>query len=596
MRKLILLLLLTFLLHISAKAESPQVDLQQEGNEIDAPAESPGSQELDEDRFGISMAELEQERGVYLEEGFFHRSAVSYLNALMVLRGAYNVDLSTAYAMTMDLIRERLHLGRFDYVPLPEPIIRQFVGEANARRGELTPESLVDLIEKHLLPEMKKILEETIDIRAAANITDAQKQTMIAVKAKEVGLTEGQLIRLMNSSYIYIPTITGLTRSVSDGIVTYTVNLGVVWYQVKAAQNEVVVRKKVFPMATTGSANMNREYLAYGGPDNFALHSALSAAVNNLVVGTREIADFNLSGQLVEKSGRRAKFELGNKEGLTLDDRFLFKILAEDAETGIAEYKELGFGFVTRVGRNKFDEGEEEVYDPSTLRIVKDNELISPGIVAFEHPTLGVDLDIRYQGMMASIATDSVVNYIMHGAGFHIYANIGRYLGISQLYLKPIGVGIGFGPNVVFYTGGDSASYSTAFMQYQFLGLQKRFYFSRAAVSVEIGPELIYYYYFGDGESLGIGGVTFYVDGGLEYALSKSLNLRAFGGMNFGGELAEGWQVFQNNQNNSSGAWNDSSSRGTGNFSKPRFSLALVWSVRKLPFDPWSLLGSFVAF
>ena len=89
-------------------------------------------------------------------------------------------------------------------------------------------------------------------------------------------------------------------------------------------------------------------------PQSYVQGGAMLAFAKNLNVKTRELADFKLQAQVIEKDAKSYGFQLGLGEGLHLDDPMFLVEFSEDSE-GNEKIDKIGFLEVSKSANNKED-------------------------------------------------------------------------------------------------------------------------------------------------------------------------------------------------------------------------------------------------
>jgi hypothetical protein len=173
----------------------------------------------------------------------------------------------------------------------------------------------------------------------------------------------------------------------------------------------------------------------------FSFRSCIKNAARNLLVATQEIPEFRLSGQVLEHDDGNVGFELGKKEGLTVDDKFN---IAEFVEQDDGKVKQVNNGWVS----------VSFVADSNSREGYKSKACVcagSPSIgnVLSEYPRIPIDIAF-YAKLFPGIGKEDCKDKQLSGMGFggQIDAryNVGRLIGVSQLFL---GVGVGLGTSTV---------------------------------------------------------------------------------------------------------------------------------------------------
>jgi len=228
----------------------------------------------------------------------YSRKSISCVDALLV---AGNFKLSPAEQQYfLEAIRAGIQIARFDYNTLPENIQQSF--KRQLAIGEYTSEANIEsLINNTLVPEIIKILDTNKEIRAQSLVSETQRNSFIALKAKEIGITAEQLEQVMNSSYIYIPFIDAYHEKWSKNKKEVDVRIegGLLWYHVITAENPRVEKFAKISSAGTGSADSEEDYKIDAERVNakdFAFRNAAQTLATNLEVKIRELDMFKLMG------------------------------------------------------------------------------------------------------------------------------------------------------------------------------------------------------------------------------------------------------------------------------------------------------------
>ncbi len=455
------------------------------------------------------------------EAGKYERKSIAYLDEIIRLDGKFVDDYDAKRPIILKELRKQIHMDRFDYVLLPDEVKGDFI-EAVENSDEMDFETVSDIIAEKLLPKIKQILVETTAERGEEMLTEAQKNSKIVVKAKELGLSGEQYKRLLNSSYVYIPVINGLYFTKDDKHVTCYVSLGMLWYKVYASEDRVELIKKITPAPTMGLAKTDGHFSGYSSPEEFAFASAVKAAAKNLAVKTKKMKDFKLTAQLVYKSGFKTKVNLGNREGLKLDDKFWFIEEWED-EAGNVKKKKVGYGFVSKLGDTK-----KKPTAKSDLIIVKGAKEVDEGYVVKEHPRLGIDFSVKYRNYDMELdnkeAREAWKQDKISGIEGNFYFAFGKHMGISQLWFDA-GLSAGAGTTEI-----DEVEFDCNVYQFNF-GLLKKMYFGPFILDLGAGYGIrnVTWTYESEGENIEVDNVAsgLYAMGGIEVPLGIDFNLQA---------------------------------------------------------------------
>jgi hypothetical protein len=552
------------------------------------------------------------------EAGAYARKSITYINTLWLMDESVRRLPPEKVAVILDKIKQAVFMPRFDYNPVPESLVNEFAAQANQIRypyvneaintaGGTDPmlDSVATVMERTVVPGVLAIVDLNKELRAANLTSEQQRNSFIADKAKTMGITMEDVEKVMNSAYIFVPLLRGYTAELRDSSYTAGVSAGIIWFSISTKGDRAVAVPVVKNFTySSGFSVKDRRYATEAGfvdYKEFAFRTAVKNAARNLAVATQQIADFRLSGQVIDKGFMGVGVNLGKREGLKVDDKYQIVESFEEAD-GKTTTKKNGWIMVTSVA----DSNSKQGYKSKAQVIAGDPYT---GAVLSEYPRLPLDIVIR--GRMFSFKVgpdttdvffDSLTLNNGYGAGLDIQYNIGRGMGLNQFFFGLSG-GFGIG-SVSGYKnsttiGGfhDRARVSTAWSWCAELSLIKKFYIGRVAIVLQptVGYQSLILmtdksttqdeYY-----SLTNGAIGFAANGGLEIALSPSVNLG----------LGAGYQFY-----GTSSSWEYSYKKGTdGNFSKIATidkgspvdytgivaQVCLVWSLPSIAFDPLDMV------
>lgn len=538
-----------------------------------------------------------------VEDTAYERKSVSYVDRLIVLTDL-RVPEEQAILFT-NQVRNAVVLDRFDYNPLPGSMIREFQREVRAawrREGRLDEDIVSRVLEYTLLESILDILEAERLSRAEDLVEDWQRETFAVRKAKELGVTEDELVSVMNAAYICIPFVIDFGLVETGETVTVSVHGGVSWYHV----DNNLPEPRVVPMlnkvtSTVGHATKGRVYSTMDGPKNareYAAWSAINTFASNIGAAVRRIREFHLVSPAVEVEGSRVKFRLGRREGLSLDDR-LYSVEYLSEGGGRTGERRAGFIRTIRVGDNR----ERNAF--STARIVGGRCEI--GMLLVENPRMGVDIGIAagsaplavdggyVQDPQTGMDLDFYEDMDRRQAVFSLDAryNLAPRIGISQLFAG-FDWGIGFvNLDLGIWEGhGGVFNDNPPLADLQFLDgyLLKKFWIGRAALTLAAGASwnsLGFRYVDDDGDEhlFEAANIGFRGDAGFEYALTANLVIGA--GAVFRVSEPVVWTVSGDGFGRRELTWPDAPEV---DFSGTGFNIWLSYSPPSLGIDPFSLL------
>jgi hypothetical protein len=302
-----------------------------------------------------------------------------------------------------------IEVPRFDFNQLPKNQIEAFVSEANSL-SEVNTEKLSEVMSNTIVKDILRILNDPdVKLNRGKNLkSEADLQSFAATKAKSLGLTTDELKVLMNSAYIYLPFVTKFVTKQKGDDLTLNIEGGIIWWQLKISPNGEIEVEKVLDASTTAVNTIDltatdiisgekKEYTEYSfadktfktTPQTYVQGDAMLAFAKNLSVKTKELSDFKLQAQVLEKTNQVYGFKLGYAEGVHLDDGFFLIEVSED-ENGNEVSNQAGFLRIAKTGNNNEDR--------TALSLAKQlyGEDGDIGSLVMEHPRLGMDVRARF--------------------------------------------------------------------------------------------------------------------------------------------------------------------------------------------------------
>ncbi len=528
----------------------------------------------------------------------YERSSISYVNALWLATPEAKKIKRDQVDFLIDAIRAEIQMERFDYNRLPDNLIQDFVDEAN-RRKKVTMDELAGLMQTRLTPKILTILQGAMPERAGALVGEAQKQTFMATKAKELGITIEEIEKVMNSAYIYMPVLTGYERKETEdrGKYEYKITGGIIWFQISTAGDEPAVNLKV--QETTYSKGW--------GKDNRAFQDAARNFARNLKVATQRIEEFKLHAAITEVMNGRIKFGLGKKEGVKMDNVFWVGEQMMD-KSGDVYFEKDGWVRVGKVGDNRSNK-----LGFSTAWAVKKGSW-ARGMTLVEHPQLGID--VAFKPMLYTMTIEKgripVLGSNLYlekdyddpafGLDLDFHLNIASVVQASQVFLIAGGNGA-MQPGLEF-SGGNlytDLSTKTPYIYGWHLGFMKKIYIRQLAFSLAAKAGMRYFTVEQD-LTLGLteteytftiknNAFGFQLDAGFDWASSPDFN--------FG--IMASYRIYPTSE-----SWTLSLDPGEYdidviddefpdiNHSGLAFGLYFHYSPPSLPFDPFSFLNKTV--
>jgi hypothetical protein len=554
------------------------------------------------------------------EAGAYERKSVTYINALWLMDESARRLSTDQVALILEKTKKAVSMARFDYNPVPESFLADFVTQANEVKypyvnedvntaGGTDPmiDSIAAILDRTVVPKVLAIVDLAKEMRAQNLTSEQQRNSFITDKAKMLGITMDDVQKVMNSAFMYIPLARGYTSSLKDSTYTTGFAAGIIWFRISTTGEKAsavpVVKKFTY---SSGFSIKDRHYATDAGMvgyQEFAFRSAVKNAVRNLTVATQEIPEFKMSAQVIDKGFMSVGINIGKNEGLTVDDKYQIVESFEEAD-GKTTTKKAGWVLVTSVADSNSKQGYK-----SKAQVISGNPYT--GEVVSEFPRLPLDIQIGGRMFPYKAAPDTVGSLMdssftlnnSYGADIDIFYNIGRMMGLNQFFVGLSG-GVGFGMVSGFKntTGTGSESHGRAKMTGLLswcaeLSLVKKFYIGRVALVLQPGVGYHSLILTSDSWRNGTTGTDEYyslTNAAIGFSGNAGLELAVSPEVNFGAGV--GYQYFT-----ASSSWDYSYKKGVdGKFEKiatinntnavDRTGLSarvyLVWSPPSLQFDP----------
>lgn len=364
----------------------------------------------------------------------YTRKSITFLDAI-ILASPSARDMSVRQIdYTADVVKRQVQLERFDFNPIPASsgLMTDFITQVN-NADELDMDAISDMLDRTFVAEIVKIIDENAEQRASELVDETARMSFVATKAKDLGITAENLEQVFNSGYIYLPFINGFSEELEakeeDDVMKYhastTISGGILWFKIDYRNGQTSV-KPLLKEETRSSGVAAKKDAKESEWNSFK--AAADNYARNLEVATKDIEDFKLKTQIMEVTGTNIGFNMGRKEGIHIDDRFIVGEMMMNAD-GELVFKKDGFARVKAVGNNIVNPGE---FSYGYGVIVGD---WAPGMSLVEYPTLGIDL----YGMLGvlPLSTDES-GFELSSAiaiGIDLAYNIGELVGTPHWYI-----------------------------------------------------------------------------------------------------------------------------------------------------------------
>lgn len=375
------------------------------------------------------------------------RNSISCVSTVLVTGPSIRLDKEKT-GLFLSKIREYVELPRFDRNILPPTVEQRFIQETQGKT--LNMDQVAELIDEYLTPTIVQILDEYKEYRG---VPEDQFPGAVVTKMKEDGLTYEDLQRVLNSAYVYVPTLSFYKKTITNDNIRFELEAGIAWFHIsyKEGKGHASLYAKYQSKGSESASIQKKEKESLSAAKKRVEEKAFNDAVDelgkNLRVKTKEI--FPTEAPADEVAGRTVGFRLGTNEGLNLDDKLIVYKFIEDEKTKEEIRVDVGYVRVKSVANNTKDK-----YALSKAKTIIGSDFYV-GMMLKEHPRLGVDLAFRASRIPLNIESGNVADTLLqlpeknemgaYVAQFLMQTNLAPTLKISQLFFTlqfDIGAGL----------------------------------------------------------------------------------------------------------------------------------------------------------
>lgn len=289
------------------------------------------------------------------QERKYQRKSISSL-------GLLNLSfVNVPSAMIENRINFHIQLPRFDYNSLSDSALsayRERVSALGFRNA--TPSQITAILNETIIPQVSLALKAVAEERALGNLKEEDLAMAAANKLKGSGLTAEDILKVLNTAYLYVPVVARYNESTDEeNNLTVEISGYILWFRVKTNPdgNAEAVFLKGGSVMQSGTATTSkdknyktRQRTLPGG--EYARLSAIEAWARNLSLAMRRLPDFQVTAEILSLRGATPEANIGTREGVGLDDGFYAEELFENSK-GELETRRIGFFRVASVGDNR---------------------------------------------------------------------------------------------------------------------------------------------------------------------------------------------------------------------------------------------------
>lgn len=283
-----------------------------------------------------------------IEQTRYIRKSISGPNEIWIAPNAKTYLKNDTLSFLDKTLKDSIETKRFDFNKLPtyvfEPILNELHKKNNVDENQIT-----ELVDAHVLPEVDAILNNP---NIQKQRIEAQKKglprfTFSDSKGKAQNILLEDLDTFFNSSFIYFPFILSTTVIHKEKSIESHLTGGIIWYQIRnnGTGNQYIVRIKTIEATSKDEIPIqNNENRA--DKQAQCLSFAITKWCEELGIATKSLEEFQLSGQLIESIGWNYTIDLGEKQGVNLNDAYM---IYDYQDLNHESLKPVGFGIITSI-------------------------------------------------------------------------------------------------------------------------------------------------------------------------------------------------------------------------------------------------------
>lgn len=512
------------------------------------------------------------------EAGTYYRPSVTFLDDLILLDRSVN-SLSPDLRQTISKgVSKVVTLKRFDHNVIPQKLDDESYRRNNSLSRSLEySDEIIDsfttsLENSRVLKAIARQVYENREARAINLMTDQQKNSFAADKAKEAGYTQNELIGVAHSVFLFSATAANYKENVIyekeyfyDTSYTINSNGERVIASVRRAssvihQHNISLEIGLMAWQVTRGADKKLRLTPYG-PITYAGEKQLPVEDSYSIEGNRTTAlkyglwhmaheagerftdgitvfePFRLTTQILSQRGSSVTFDLED-EKLRVDTKFLL-LRSEENDSGELEMKRRGWLMVKRPkkGSSTF-RGKVIAGDPYVGMVIQEKPM-GRGELALHWKTYSLDISGGTPSTKR-LASAEIEN--TSGPSFEFAGNLFRRVGASQLFIVgSAGLSFGKAKGTFLSLDGDTLGLLQSSVGGHYdISIRKRFYVRRFGFMIQGGGGFEHRKYEANTLDLilrhsGFGG---FAAGGIDFALTPGLSL----------STALGYRLFQDSK------------------------------------------------
>jgi hypothetical protein len=364
----------------------------------------------------------------------YKKKIVSYVDKVLVPSQFRLSTEETNYIK--QAVAKSVSLERFNYAPLPENVVASFSTEASSL-AKFTPEDVKPILDRTLAPQLLRILDVNKELLSKQGLSETDRNTFLATKAKAAGLSADQLEAILNSGYFYIPFVEDYVHTVKSDVreekddkgkvtkkipftsYTHEIKLGLLWYKLDVDRSNnasvaFVGRALGWKMGAM-SRSKEKDEDKKDNVDRTAFEEVVDVSCKNIGLETTRMEAFKLTGGVTETSATGLRLSIGTREGVGLDDTYWIEEM-EETESGQIIKSKRGFVKVRNVGDNKKDQSAT-----SYAQVITGTNY-SAGLDASELPLLGMNALISFTSFPVKVSPYNLAATVWDSVRFNPFS------------------------------------------------------------------------------------------------------------------------------------------------------------------------------
>lgn len=283
------------------------------------------------------------------EEFKYIRKSISGPNTVWINPESIAYITDSTQEFLEKTLKKNIETQRFDVNKLPNYVFQPIFNELNSNK-EHDELKITELVDTYAVPEIENILNNPFiqEKRINAQKKDIPNITFADTKGKSQNVLMKDLEIFFNSAFIYFPFIQKIQIIQKENSIETRIWGGIIWYQIR---DDGKGHKHVMRLKTIDT--FGKDEIPLSDKDNRqdkqeqSLNFAIIRWCEELSIATKRLDAFQLSGHILEATGWTYTIDLGETEGVNLNDAYT--IYAYEDNYGTELLQPVGFGIITSI-------------------------------------------------------------------------------------------------------------------------------------------------------------------------------------------------------------------------------------------------------